>query len=529
MYKLLIADDEQIERSGLKMMVERSHPAVEVVGEAANGREAVEAVERHHPDIVTMDIKMPGIDGLQASREILKRHPSTKIVIFSAYDTFAYAQEAIQLGIKDYVLKPYTKEEIVKVLNRIVDIIEKERSEQAEKLAIAERYHTILPLAETEWMATVIFGHVHEVSERELSRLLNIHETGGGYILLLRIWRKDHAPVCVEHREKMYTMVKKQLKQLAVCLVGPLIGQQIPIAVFESEKKTEGLSHRSKAMQLFRTFSRRLQTQRIDSNLCYAGGVGRFVENVQSMRYSYQEALLALRRVHRHQQLCFYEDVERSKPETGQWLLHKEKQLLEAVRQGETETGVRLFDEFFDCVVEFTGHSVEEIRRYLSELFVVLLRVSGDVGTPDDTYTRFDAFSAVEEMRETAILRLRQIVHMVKYRLEQQHQSYFEKAKAYLDDHFQDNVTLETVARHVGLSTYYFSKLFKERAGVTFIDYLTQLRVEKAKHLLLTSDKSLKEICFEVGYRDPNYFSRVFKKTTGVTPSAFRRQGHKKV
>ena len=125
MYKLLIADDEQIERSGLRMMVERSHPAVEVVGEAANGREAVEAVERHHPDIVTMDIKMPGIDGLQASREILKRHPSTKIVIFSAYDTFAYAQEAIQLGIKDYVLKPYKKEEIAKVLNRIVHIIEK--------------------------------------------------------------------------------------------------------------------------------------------------------------------------------------------------------------------------------------------------------------------------------------------------------------------------------------------------------------------------------------------------------------------
>lgn len=530
MYKLLVVDDEQVERSGLRMMVGRLLPNVEIVGEAANGREAIEFVERYRPDIVTMDIKMPGIDGLQATREILKKYPAVKIIIFSAYDTFAYAQEAMQLGIKDYVLKPYTKEEVVKVINRIVHIIEEERSEQAEKLAITERYQTILPLAETELLTTVIFNHVHDVSKKELSHLLDIDDTGG-YMMLLRLWREDNVPFQAREQEDVYLAVKKALKQLTTCLVGPMVGQQIPVAVFDDEKKTDQtqLSHRSRATQLFTNFTRRLASQAFSPSLCCAAGIGRPVESLKSLRHSYQESLFALRHVERPQQLQFYDDIEHSGSATARWLLHQEKQLLEAVRRGDAETCQSLFDEFFAGVVAVTEYNVDETARYVTQLFVVLLRISDDAGAHDQAYTRFDTFPTLDDIREAASFRLQQVVHMMEYRLEQQQQSIFAKAKRYLEEHFHENVSLETVAGHVGLSSYYFSKLFKERAGVTFIDYLTQLRVEEAKRLLVESGYSLKEICFEVGYRDPNYFSRVFKKTAGMTPSAFRRKQDKKV
>jgi two-component system, response regulator YesN len=97
------------------------------------------------------------------------------------------------------------------------------------------------------------------------------------------------------------------------------------------------------------------------------------------------------------------------------------------------------------------------------------------------------------------------------------------KAKEYIDEHFAEAITLEEAAEHVGLSPYYFSKLFKDRFGITFIDYITEIRIKRAKELMENPDVSVKEVCYTVGYKDPNYFSRVFKKYTGLTPSEYRK------
>lgn len=448
MYTLLIVDDEPMERDGLQVMVKRQLPNVEVVGTAANGREAIEACDLHRPDMVTMDVKMPGIDGLQATREILKKHPAVKVMIFSAYDTFAYAQEAMKLGVKDYVLKPYTKEDVVKVVNRVIRMIQDEQAEQAEKLVMTEQYQTMLPLAETELWSQLVFHHVHEIPREELRRLLNIREESS-YVMLIRMWQQDQAPLPVEQQKRLYTRVKNTLKMMTPCLFGPMIDGHIPVAVFLREKAGRP-SLRSQATILFRNFTRQIRREPMWRTLCYAAGVGRLMPQLTSLSHSYEEALSAVRRAERSGQILFFDDMER-------------------------------------------GHSLVVRRLMLRDPRV---------------WT-----SARQEDGETA---------------HPEGQAFITKAIQYLDKHFYKSVSLETVAEHVGLSPFYFSKLFREEAGITFIDYLTRLRIKEAKRLLLETDHSLKRICFEVGYRDPNYFSRVFKKTIGMSPSDFRRKHTKK-
>lgn len=536
MYKLLIVDDEQIERNGLRIMVERLLTNVEVVAEAANGREAIEAVARYSPDIVTMDIKMPGIDGLQATRDITKNHPGVKVVIFSAYDTFSYAQEAMQLGVKDYVLKPYSKEEVVKVITRIVHAIEAERREREEKLALTERYNTIIPLAEAELLSMLIFKHVQEIPKQELSRLLDIDDTGS-FVMLFRFWREADDPLSVEQQEHLYITVKNVLKKSADCLVGPMIGEHIPVAVFERGHKISHATSRSQALQLFRAFIRQFTPPMTRPALFYAVGAGCKVDSLKRLRHSYQEALLALGRIERPQHICFYDEIENDGTPDVKVLLQKEKQLLEAVREGNETASARLFDEIFYKKSADTERHVADMARYVTGLFAILYRALDELGgrgmtVQDGVHVaaegledlRFDAFATIEEIYEAAWTHLRRFVHIIQYRLQQQHGGLLHKAKQYLEKHFHMDISLETAAAHVGLSSYYFSKLFKEYTGVNFIDELTRIRVERAKQLLFESELSLKEICYEVGYNDPNYFSRVFKKAVGMTPSHYRRK-----
>lgn len=448
MYTLLIVDDEPMERDGLQVMVKRQLPNVEVVGTAANGREAIEACDLHRPDMVTMDVKMPGIDGLQATREILKKHPAMKVMIFSAYDTFAYAQKAMKLGVKDYVLKPYTQEDVVKVVHRVIRMIEDEQAEQAEKLVMTEQYQTMLPLAETELWSQLVFHHVHEIPREELRRLLNIHEESS-YVMLIRLWQEDQTLLPIEQQKRLYTRVKNTLKTMTPCLFGPMIDGHIPVAVFLRQKA--GQSPRSQATILFRNVTRPFRREPMWRTLCYAAGVGRLEQQLTSLRHSYQEALSAVQYVERSGQILFYDDIERDDSVVTRRSMHLDPQIVSAARQDHDGATVR-----------------------------------------------------------------------------QEKQDFFSKAIQYLDEHFHESVSLETVAEYVGLSSFYFSKLFREEAGITFIDYLTRLRIKEAKRLLLETDHSLKRICFEVGYRDPNYFSRVFKKTIGMSPSDFRRKHTKK-
>lgn len=184
MYKLLIADDEALEREGLELMIRHLIPDKFEFLHAGNGRKAIQLAEEHRPDMIFMDIKMPGIQGLEAVRQIREKLPSAQIVMITAHDYFAYAKEGLLLGVRDYLLKPARREEVAEVLRKLMAVIGEERRRRNEQLELQEKLAHLLPLAENELTLMLMLEHVQDLEPEQLAGLLELHFSKG-YAMVL--------------------------------------------------------------------------------------------------------------------------------------------------------------------------------------------------------------------------------------------------------------------------------------------------------------------------------------------------------
>ncbi|BFH11673.1 response regulator [Paenibacillus melissococcoides] len=235
MYRLLIADDEALEREGLELIITRAMPDSFEVIHAPNGRRAIELAERHRPDIVMMDVKMPGIQGLEALQDIQALHSRVKMVLVTAYDHFAYAKQAIALGVKDYIVKPAKKEQIIGVLQRLIHELEQERSKRASELALRETVSRLMPLAENELAMMLMNDRIQDWNVQELAALAQFPlQMGYALVIAVAAPGTDEASGAGNRRwrlENVYTAVRQELAGRLSCIASPIIGEQMTVFV----------------------------------------------------------------------------------------------------------------------------------------------------------------------------------------------------------------------------------------------------------------------------------------------------------
>lgn len=405
MYKLLIADDEPLEREGLQLMIERAFPHTFTIFHAEHGRSAIQQVEQHRPHIIFMDMKMPGIQGLEAIAEIRKMDAQAKIVILTAYDYFTYAKEAISLGVSEYVLKPAKKQQMIELLQKLLHQITEEQAMREQQLTAREKLVQLQALSETAW-TWLLMGKMDECPAHAFSGM----EFERGYAIVVELEKND-----ASEREKWEETVKQYMKQHRRCLCSPLSQRQMAIFM-ESEQHEHVISF---AQSLLKQLEKGLQ-QRVKI------GIGTIQSGIDGLRRSYKEAWAAIRYISSFSRVMHIDDVP-------------------------------LTDDVEHIHIKTNGSVIEQVEMFLHENYCY-------------------------------------------------------------------DVTLEEVAKYVHLTPYYFSKLFKKETGQTFIDYLTNLRIEKAKQFMRDEGLTVKEACYRVGYKDPNYFSRVFKKVTNMTPTEYRQE-----
>jgi two-component system response regulator YesN len=507
MYKLLIVDDEVIERQAMRHMLMHSIEDAEIVGEAVNGKEAVRLADELVPDIILMDIKMPGMDGVEAVKIIRKSHPRMKFIMVSAFDTFEYARKVMHEGVKEYLLKPSKKDEILETVQRVIEEVASERKEEQHQQLLEGKLDRALSFIRSEWVTSLLLDHIQETEAAEWRDFLDLDE-GAVYAVVCRLlFSESEHPI--KTKKQYYALLKEAFNEHVNCLVGPMAGGQIPIFIIEGAQHQ---SARAEAVGMAKDVLRVFDQAKSRAGIRI--GIGTPVNHVNDFIRSYEEALAALEQTNEHVRYMIYHPslIHEIEAKT------REKQLLEAVKEGDVDGVHAAFEHY---VRQLEGDS-ETVREKLENLIWVVTKIGEEMGFSLQIPVSFPKDADDHQLLEVTRVRLIHAVEEIHNWQSDEVHGLLQEARHYIDDHYNEEVSLEDVAAHVDLSPYYFSKLFKEQNGTSFIDYLTGIRIRQGKELLKETRLSLKEICFKVGYHDPNYFSRVFKKNTGRTPSEYR-------
>lgn len=468
--KILIAEDEMIERKVMRKFIETTFGTSFTVIEAENGRRAVELTMIHQPDIIFMDIKMPGLDGLQAIEKIRAFNQKVKFIILSAYDSFEYAKRAMKEGVKEYILKPAAKEETIQAILRVYHEIKEERKREKREKESRE-------LAKQFLLREVIEYNVDEKTKSLYEELFPDYQHG--FFLAIELPEK-------ENREPVHLNVQQWLDAEAI-----IEKQNHQVIVFLlTQKKLDKADMLTMARRVYLANQRKLWI-----------GMGNQYSQLEDFPKSYQEALRALEQLkeHAHARYGF------SYPE-GKSLEQWQQSIMNQLLNNHPKQAFMFLQE----LIENMGTEV------LQEL---LFRIRTDLA---DTGLNIDH---VNIRNIDSILDWESFFRRVCLELQNYFQSnrYVHRAKEYILNNYGRPITLEEVAEKINLSPPYLSSLFKIETGQSFIEYVTKIRMEKAMELLRSQKYSIKEICFIVGYKDPNYFSRVFKKYTNMPPRDYQK------
>jgi two-component system response regulator YesN len=507
--RVLIVDDEQIERDGLKAMIRKGYPEL-AIEQARNGSHAIEVTREFMPDLILMDIKMPGLGGLEAVELIHGEFPHIHFMMVTAYEKFEYAREALKLGVKDYLLKPSRASEIIETVGKAIREIEEERKERVTRLTEQDTIRKMLPVIEADVVTQLLFDHVHEVHLSERVKLLGGSATNEAFVMLVFM----HA---CPSPDLFYSAVKKKVSEYGCGWVGARSSQQIPLIVF----RQEGLSYRAQAASLVQLLLQ--QQRRVPGTDCFIG-IGNVYASLNDVRYSYQEALISGADPALQARFRFYAD----KPETigqaarGYGHEQTEKRLIDHTRLGQWEQVKQVVHECIQ-VFESGGVPLRQAQQRVLETQWIVSRVLAEMGVGVERPLYSFNIEDYRQLRsETDCLLGKSMKAMAEHQ-QSLAPDIVQQIKQYIIEHSSEEVSLESIGSRVGMSPFYISKVFKEQVGVNFIDFLTECRIEKAKSLMCDPEASMKEITFEVGYNDPNYFSKVFKKMCGMTPTDYRK------
>lgn len=473
-----------------------------------------------------MDIHMPGINGIQAMREIRKFNTTALFYVVSAYDKFDYAKEAIDLGVERYLTKPISKAKIISAVEEAIEKVDKKRNQRSNLLKIQEKLETVIPVVENSFVGSLLFQQEEQTADY-YRQLLDIEEKQG-YVMVIQFGQSYEngrliSPVGMNVKaQSFYDELRDVVKSSFSCAVGSVMSNRIPVIVPCSLPENP-YEERIDLVEQARNLVSRLEN-RIDAR--FRIGLGR-IRPMRELERSYREALRALNGS--KSRVIHIEDLSQNGVYDEEFPVDMEKRIFRYLGDGDEKKCVQELNTFFDWMLEHYAEDMNNIRLKVLEYIIWGEKIAFEAGAVNYGFSyRRDyldvamACSGYEELRSWFLDKMVNICRSIRDQKEEQSNSAVKKAMLYIQENFSKDISLDEVSGQVNISPYYFSKIFKEETGENFIEYLTRIRIEKAKEFLKQPEVSVKEAGVKSGYTDPNYFSRIFKKQTDMTPSEFK-------
>jgi len=510
MVSLLIVDDEPIEREAIRLLVSKNLSDIVIVGEAGNGIEALRLARVTEPDIIMIDINMPGMNGLECIEYITKEQINTKFIVVTSYSSFAFAQQAIRLGVCDFLVKPAEIDVIRETFKKVTDDIYLERKNSSMNKRLEEKVDALNPVVELNILKSLLTKDP-DADFPNLFSLLSLSPTYCCVFLLRR----------PEEKRIEFQRIARKLKPLGfvslICLKDAITAVGIIIRENDNENPLP--------LGMVGFLSDFIGSSK-DSG--WHGGIGDWVSDVRNLSKSYDQACTSLKYAIRNNlEVCSVSDVkdevELDSFRISSFVKESTRLILQQVREPLLEA----FDEFFEILKlndqgvlgENIFHILLLIKQKLSET-VSSYSISDEEFSSSNIATSQVSEQMIRQWMHSELLDLLQEVELAR---DSQKGSLFQQALEYIQKNFQQAIELEDLATSLGISASYVSKLLKKNAGKSFSEILTELRLEKAKLLLSDASLSVKEITFDVGFNSQHYFARLFKKHVGCSPSDYRR------
>lgn len=518
--KVLLVDDEYLIREELRDNVPWAAHGMEVVATAEDGEQALELARRYRPDLLITDICMSFMDGLELAENVLREQPDTFVILLTCYDEFKYARRAIKLGVKDYILKPIDLDYMERLLD---EIYEKFKTRQEESIK-QEREELLSRLLHT--------GADSSLGEAEAEQAgISVGKCYACIMIDILGYRFAWDTFTEQARQKYFSRFAAQVKECAAeCM---LFYEEFPtegrVLIIVSGKDAQ---HTATHMQaVCRALREDVDLKNEYPFFCATDGVSENLWGLQDM-YCHCQKVMKYAFLYDETSFLDYAELKR---------IHQDDGIQNAVNIARFVDCVRTFDKgLIEQNIELIADGIRESGRYsvlygqmfIASVYSQVARVLKEFGIDlsevlDDPVKEYHVVIMAGSLKKQIsglggmLGRVCDYVHGKRGAV---HHTLIEKARQYIEQNFTDHsISLQSVSASVNMSSCYFSILFKQELGTSFINYLTHLRMEKAKQLLLYSDQKSYEIALAVGYENPTYFSTLFKKNTGLSPTEYRQ------
>jgi two-component system response regulator YesN len=504
---IFLVDDEQPVLDGLSVTIRKAFPDLKICGAARSGIEALEGIAVEKPDIIIMDVRMPGMSGIDTLREVNKILPDTVSILLTAYERFDIAQDAYALGVYKYLVKPVAQEVLTETISGALERLKDIKASALKAASEREKFESTRPLLETGFIYTAIIGEPQSPLLRSYAKLLGLIKDGdirGHFAAVYK--NKIPGNQHIWLREEEVADIRREVTNRLDCVMGSLLGGIIPIFVGNDK--------------IYRTRDALKDAFVLINNPTLMYSIGS-VRTGANLRLSWSEALDFVREESPGDEA---ENIRTQAPNSSA----SEKQaILDAMKAGDMQAMRKAFTHWVlheqepakktvdralmaGALAALAGGSAEDILS-AGQAQMVIGDTSNQEIADHATYMLIFSLSSINSPEENRYFHVDKRIRLVLQ---------------FIADHYAEPISLEDAAERAGLSPAHLSRLLSTETGTTFSGHLSGRRIDRACKELTEGYHSIKEIAVLCGYPDANYFSRAFKKTIGITPSEYaQKQG----
>lgn len=533
MLKALIVDDEPAHRHGLSRHVSWSSLGYEKPDEAEDAEEALFLSSRNSYDVFIVDVCMPGMDGIELVRQLQRIHKNINVLIISGYEEFEFARGAVEAGARAYLLKPLKIEEVEQWLKTFADNINRQRQVKEADRLMQQKLDSSLELAREKYMEELLSDiEYNQGADQTQLELLNL--PCKNFCYKLAVLSPDRFPELVKKDPKSAAMLIPRISNMAKVLLADFFDMVFvkmlsdQLAVFLIDKDPGKTLSRDELESLLGMLQESFSEE---DGITITISISKQGTKWDEAKKLYKESMYLLNkaRLQKNGQLLWAEDSRQFENSCILDINQLQDRIVSSINICDYENTQRFLEIALDQLEKTCNCSITYVQAFSIGIIGALIKNAElmNIELGKDYINVYDTLlkcSGVTGLRKTLAGMVAAFI-----KLEQEHQSKQKNQSIirlleYIDSHLKDDITVNRLADHVHMNASYLSVLFKKEMGETISDYITRIRIEKAKELLRNNEIKIYEISLLVGYQTASYFTHQFKRAVGCTPAEFRER-----